>query len=115
MRVAEVIGRLSLSRTVAPLVGKRYVLAIPLTLPMLAGRVETSGEELISLDELGCSEGDRVALSEGGEACVPFLPVKVPIDAYVSALLDDVRLRGEEVDRFLGPVQPPAKNNTGSA
>ncbi len=34
-----------------------------------------------------------IAISEGGEAAVPFLPKQVPLDAYNAAILDHVEVR----------------------
>jgi hypothetical protein len=33
-----------------------------------------------------------VSLSEGGEAAQPFRPLEKPVDAYLSAILDDVHI-----------------------
>jgi microcompartment protein CcmK/EutM len=44
-------------------------------------------------DELGAGVGHRIAITEGREAAQPFYPEVKPIDAYCSAILDDVTLR----------------------
>jgi microcompartment protein CcmK/EutM len=45
-------------------------------------------ESLVVFDELGAHAGQLIAVSEGREACMPFHPVRVPIDAYNAAILD---------------------------
>ena len=47
-------------------------------------------ESLIVFDELGAGVGQLIAVSEGREACMPFEPEKVPLDAYAAAILDNI-------------------------
>jgi ethanolamine utilization protein EutN len=96
-----VIGKLSLQRVHPSLVGKRYVLAVPQSLAMLADRNASQPEELVVIDELGASPGTRIGFSEGGEAAVPFLPDRKPVDAYTACLIDELTLDGREVGRLL--------------
>lgn len=49
-------------------------------------------ESVIAYDDLGAGEGSLVALTESAEATAPFRPVKVPLDAYCSAILDNIQL-----------------------
>ncbi len=92
MRIAKVIGDLTLSRWHPALGGASYRLVVPLTLAELALDAEPQGEELVAYDELGAGVGARIALSEGGEAAQPFYPRDKPIDAYNAAILDAIRL-----------------------
>ncbi|MGL5097033.1 MAG: EutN/CcmL family microcompartment protein [Planctomycetia bacterium] len=97
MRVGRVVGKLSLRRVHPTLVGKRWIVVVPQTLPMLLADGATDGagpEELIAVDELGAGPNDLIAFSEGGEATVPYLPDDKPVDAYTACLLDHV-----DVDR----------------
>ena len=36
--------------------------------------------------------GQRIGVSEGAEATMPFLPAKKPVDAYCACLLDTVEI-----------------------
>lgn len=91
MRIAEVIGTVTLSRVHPTLIGARWPIVVPMSLQGLkTGRGD--GEDLVAYDELGASPGDQVALGEGGEAAAPFLPNKKPVDAYCAALLDRVTI-----------------------
>jgi ethanolamine utilization protein EutN len=89
MRIAEVIGTVTLSRAHPSLTGFRWVIAVPFSLSALrAGKPD--GEDLVILDQLGAGLGSRIGFSEGGEAAVPFYPDKKPVDAYCSCILDQI-------------------------
>jgi ethanolamine utilization protein EutN len=101
MRIARVVGKLSLERVHPTLVGKRYVLAVPQSLAALAGRQSLQGDELVVVDELGATAGDLIGISEGGEAAVPYLPERKPVDVYNACILDHLTLDEKEVSRLL--------------
>ena len=92
MRIAEVIGRVTLSRVHPSLRGARYVLALPMPLEALMEGSSVRGEEVVVYDDLGASPGSMIGLSEGGEAASPFRPDKKPIDAYCACLIDQINL-----------------------
>jgi len=92
MRIAEVIGTVTLSRWHPSLTGASYKLAVPLSLENLTGERGQPAEELTVYDELGAGVGHRIAISEGREAAQPFHPNEKPIDAYNAAVLDAVRI-----------------------
>ena len=88
MRIAEIIGTVTLNHCHPSLVGGTYRLAIPLTLEELSSDEPAQGESLVVFDELGAGIGSRIALSESREAAMPFHPETKPIDAYNAAILD---------------------------
>ena len=90
MRIAEVIGRVTLSRCHPWLKPGRYLVALPMPLEALTGDSPRRGEEVIAFDDLGAGPGDLIGLSEGREAASPFGKVKVPIDAYNACILDQI-------------------------
>jgi microcompartment protein CcmK/EutM len=92
MRIAEVIGTVTLSRAHPSLGRAPLRLAIPLAASDLAAQTHPAGESLVVYDELGSGVGSRIALSEGAEAAQPFLPDIKPVDAYNAAILDSVDL-----------------------
>ncbi len=92
MRIAEVIGRITLSRSHPALKGGRYVIALPMPLEALTEGSPKRGEEVIAFDNLGASPGSLIGLSEGREAANPFGKVKTPIDAYCACLIDQLSL-----------------------
>jgi ethanolamine utilization protein EutN len=92
MRIAKVVGSVTLSRQHPSLVGARLRLAIPLALSELNSAAHPAGESVVVWDDLGAGENSLIAVSEGGEAAQPFRPELKPIDAYCAAILDNVHL-----------------------
>jgi ethanolamine utilization protein EutN len=93
MRIAEVIGTVTLSRVHPSLVGARWLIGVPFSLEGLK-QDRPDGEDLVIYDRLGAGLGTRIGFSESGEAAAPFLPEKKPVDAYCSCLLDQVIIHG---------------------
>jgi ethanolamine utilization protein EutN len=91
MRIAEVIGTVTLSRVHPTLVGARWVIGVPFSLPGLK-EGKPDGEDLVIHDNLGAGLGSQIGFSEGVEAAAPFLPDKKPLDAYCACLLDRIVL-----------------------
>jgi microcompartment protein CcmK/EutM len=89
MRIAEVIGTVTLSRMHPSVAGARWVLGVPFGLKALR-EGKPDGEDLVIFDSLGAGSGNRVGFSEGGEAAAPFYPDKKPVDAYCACILDHV-------------------------
>ncbi len=94
MRIAEVIGTVTLSRCHPSVTGFRWVIGVPFSLKALQSDGPPDGEDLVIYDDLGARAGDRVGLSEGGEAAAPFHPEKKPVDAYCACLLDRIDVGG---------------------
>lgn len=92
MKIAEVIGKVTLSRKHPSLDAARWLIAIPLMSDELNTKKKKKTEPFIVYDELGASPGCQIAVSEGAEAAAPFHPDVKPIDAYVSAILDQVEV-----------------------
>ena len=92
MRIAEVIGRITLSRSHPNLKAARYVIALPLPLEALLEDSTNRGEEVIAYDDLGASPGAIIGLSEGREAANPFGKTRTPVDAYCACLIDHLSL-----------------------
>jgi ethanolamine utilization protein EutN len=92
MRIAEVIGRVTLSRLHPSLKGGRFIVALPMPLEALLVDSPRRGEEVIAYDNLGASPGGLIGLSEGREAANPFGKTKTPIDAYCACLIDQLSL-----------------------
>jgi microcompartment protein CcmK/EutM len=92
MRIAEVIGTVTLNRVHPSLAGYRWIIAVPYSLTGLqAGKAD--GEDLVVLDQLGTGQGDQIGLSESGEAAMAFHPEKKPLDAYCACILDSVTIQ----------------------
>jgi ethanolamine utilization protein EutN len=93
MRIAEVIGTVTLSRGHPSLTGFRWVIGVPFSLKALRDG-KPDGEDVVIFDNLGAGSGSRIGFSEGGEAAQPFYPVKKPVDAYCACILDQLIVRG---------------------
>ena len=92
MRIAEVIGTVTLNRSHPSLVGASYKLVVPLSQANLRGDAPPEADSMVAYDELGAGLGSRIAISEGAEAAQPFRPEIKPVDAYNAAILDDIHL-----------------------
>ena len=92
MRIAKILGTVTLNRSLPEFAGANLRLAVPMSLANLTGVEEPAAEELVLWDEFGSGVGTLVALSEGGEAAQPFRPEDNPVDAYNAAILDDIDL-----------------------
>lgn len=92
MRIAEVIGRVTLSRMHPALRNPRFVVALPLPLAALTEDSSERGDEVVAFDQLGAGPGSVIGLSEGREAANPFGKTKTPIDAYCACLIDQINI-----------------------
>ena len=93
MRIAEVIGTVTLSRCHPALTGFRWIIGVPFSLKALQTSTPADGEDLVILDELGAGLGQKIGVSEGVEAAMPFYPTKKPLDAYCACLLDTISVK----------------------
>ena len=92
MRIADVIGTVTLSRSLPEFEAARLRLLVPVTLRELQHDLPATADCLVAWDEFSSGLGDRVAISEGAEAAQPFRPDLKPIDCYVAAILDNIDL-----------------------
>jgi microcompartment protein CcmK/EutM len=90
MRIARVIGKLTLNTRVGELPPARYLVVRTYNRQTLAERNAGNEETLVAYDDLAAREGDLIGLVEGREATAPFHPKKVPYDCYNAAILDDL-------------------------
>jgi len=104
MRIAEVIGRVTLSRSHPSLRSGRFVLALPMPLEALTSGSPKRGEAVVVYDNLGAGAGTLIGLSEGREAANPFGNNKAPVDAYCGCLLDHVSVQ-REINQNNGSVE----------
>ncbi len=100
MRIAKVIGTVTLSRVHPALVGGRLKVVVPQSLANLAGGNGDEAEPLVAWDDLGAGIDSMIALSEGGEAAAAFYPDEKPVDAYSAALLDNIEINKSQVRKL---------------
>ncbi len=102
MRLGIVRGHVTLTPSIESYRGKTLVIIQPLTIEnMRKANGEAGGKALIAIDELGAGEGQIVAFTEGREAANPFWPRAVPVDAYLSLIVDAIDV-GTYTDFFEG-------------
>ena len=98
MRLAVVIGSLTLSRYHPSIRGSQWKIVVPMSLEDLDTKEPNSkSEELVAYDQLSAGLGEWIALSEGAEAAMPFYPNPFPIDAYNAAIIDTIELDSKMV------------------
>ena len=96
MRIGKVIGRVNHSVVYPTLTGGRFLILEVQDRFALAGKKRKGGDTVVAFDNMGASQDDVVAFTESREACQPFYPEKiVPLDAYVTAILDHVKIEIE--------------------
>lgn len=92
MKFARIIGRVTLSLVDPGYSGPRFLLALPVSPDApepIHGKPLPKGNSFVLYDDLGATEGDLVAYTDGGEAAAPFAQ-PTPCDAYNAAILDHV-------------------------
>src|SRR5687767_10823953 len=93
MRIAKVIGTVTLSRFHPSLTGFRWIIGVPYSLKAIKAGGDPDGEDVVLFDNLGAGHGSQIGFSEGGEAAVPFLPDRKPVDAYCACILDSLNVK----------------------
>ena len=96
MRIAKVIGTITLNRAHPSFASARLKLVVPQSAANVAGDDETQADPIVAWDELGAGIGSQIAISEGREASQPFHPEFKPVDAYNAAILDAIDIEGNQ-------------------
>jgi carbon dioxide concentrating mechanism protein CcmL len=94
MRIAQVIGRVTLSIQDPSFKGGRWLMCNPLDAASYNTACQTppplsAQSSLVTYDNLGAGEGDIVGIVEGAEATAPF-DHDIPIDAITVAIFDSL-------------------------
>jgi microcompartment protein CcmK/EutM len=94
MKLGAVIGSVTLSQTLSPFQGARWLIVSPFTREHYAHGEQKppgSGTEpsLVVYDDLGGGIGQTVGYVEGREAAQPF-ERPTPVDAINAALIDEI-------------------------
>ena len=94
MKIAKILGTVTLNRCLPSFKAARLRLAVPLSLDNLSTDSEPDlAGTLVVWDELGSGQDQLIALSEGVEAAQPFRPELKPVDSYNAAILDTINLK----------------------
>ena len=93
MRIARVIGKVTLNSRLPELQPGSYLIVRPCNRAARAGVGDGNDESEVLYDCLSAREGDLVGLVEGREATAPFYPEKVPYNAYNACILETVNFQ----------------------
>lgn len=93
MRLAKVIGKVTLNLKTPEILPGNYLLVRTCNRGTLAGRNAGNDETLVLFDDLSAREGDLVGLVEGAEATCPWRPRKVPYDACNACIIERVNFQ----------------------
>jgi microcompartment protein CcmK/EutM len=97
MRLGIVRGHITLTPAVESFHARTLAILEPVTMENLRAKNGLGGgKALIAIDELGAATGQMVAFTEGREASNPFWPDPVPVDAYLSLIVDSVDVKAEK-------------------
>ena len=94
MRVAQVIGRVTLNLQDPSFKGGRWLMVNPLDADQFNGACQqppplSAQHSLIAYDNIGAGDGDIVGIVEGAEATAPF-DYAIPIDAITVAIFESL-------------------------
>ena len=94
MRVAQVIGRVTLSLQDPSFKGGRWLMVNPLDPGQFNEACQrqpalSAQHSLVVFDNIGAGDGDIVGIVEGAEATAPFA-FPIPIDAITVAIFDSL-------------------------
>lgn len=90
MQIFKVIGNVTLSRSHPSFQGARLLATEPTGSAAIGGPEPVDPDLVIVWDDLGAGLGNLIAVSDGAEAAQPFKPALKPVDAFNSAILDEV-------------------------
>jgi microcompartment protein CcmK/EutM len=92
MRIHKVIGSVTLSRCHSGYQSTRLLVTEPQEQATLTGQQPLESELVVVWDNLGAGIGNLIAVSDGAEAAQPFRPDLKAVDAYCSAILDEIHV-----------------------
>jgi microcompartment protein CcmK/EutM len=90
MHIYRVIGHVTCNQSHPSLQGGRLLAAVPAGMELVGEAVAEELDTIVVWDDLGAAVGSLIAVSDGAEAAQPFRPALKPIDAYCSAILDQI-------------------------
>ncbi len=91
MQIFKVIGNVTLSRSHPSFQGARLLATEPAGSSSIGGKAPIDPDMVVVWDDLGAGIGSNIAVSDGAEAAQPFRPEQKPVDAYNSAILDEIK------------------------
>ncbi|MFN3194145.1 MAG: EutN/CcmL family microcompartment protein [Aureliella sp.] len=100
MRIYKITGSVTLSRCHPSFEGAVLRTAEPQGAATLGEAAPQDPDLLVVWDERGAGDGSLVAVSDGAEAAQAFRPDLKPVDAYCSAILDQIHVDPQTLDQL---------------
>lgn len=100
MKIYKVIGNVTLSRCHPCYDGAVLKVAEPEGASTLGGESPSDPDMLVVWDERGAGIGNLVAVSDGAEAAQAFKPELKAVDAYCSAILDNIHVDAKALNKL---------------
>ncbi|MFO1064399.1 MAG: EutN/CcmL family microcompartment protein [Pirellulales bacterium] len=97
MQIYKVIGNVTLSRAHESFTGARLLATEPTGSASIGGPAPKDPDLVIVWDDLGAGVGSLIAVSDGAEAAQPFKPAMKPVDAFNSAIMDEINYDPEVI------------------
>ncbi len=100
MFVAKVIGSIVATQKVASMTGHKLLLVEPYRIdPADRSKLVPTGRTFVTVDPLGAGVGQMVLLCQGSSARLTPETDKLPIDAVIIGLVDQVDVEGQVIFR----------------
>jgi len=87
MQLGRVVGRVWSTVKNTTLETQRLLVVQPVT-----PELQPAGKPLICTDAVGCGAGELIYWCRGKESSFPFLPVEVPTDNTIVAIVDELHV-----------------------
>lgn len=100
MFVAKVVGSIVATQKVATMTGHKLLLVEPYRIdPADRSKLVPTGRTFVTVDPLGAGVGQMVLLCQGSSARLTPETDKLPIDAVIIGLVDQVDVEGQVIFR----------------
>lgn len=100
MKIFKIIGNVTLSRCHPSFAAARLLASEPEGQVAIGGKQDAEPDLLVVWDDCGAGLGASVAVSDGAEAAQPFKPDMKPVDAYCSAILDQIHIDPKAIEKL---------------
>jgi len=85
MRLGRVVGRLWSTVKIPQFDGHRFLVVQPID-----AERQDAGAEIVCMDTVGAGAGETIYWARGKEASLAFLPERVPSDATIVGIVDEI-------------------------
>tara|TARA_B100000029_G_scaffold22844_1_gene22786 strand:+ start:318 stop:626 length:309 start_codon:yes stop_codon:yes gene_type:complete len=98
MFIAQITGSIVSSQKVESMVGQKLLIVEPLRVDEeTRARLRATGRTFIAVDTVGAGEGEVVLCVQGSSARFTEQTERLPIDAAIVGIVDQVRVDDQEV------------------